>query len=505
MSADLRELWSSAGGNVPDHWEFKTIEELLEHSKSISVGVMYPGSNSEGGIPLIKVSDVKNGAIASQPEFCVSKAVDEEYKRTRLNGTELLITLVGNPGDCVVATNEMAGWNAARALAVLRLKNIELRAWLRYVLLSKPAKHLIEARLNTTVQKTLNLKDIRELGVPIPPKKERESITDVIDAIETKMLLNRQTNQTLEQIAQAIFKSWFVDFEPVKAKMAALEAGGSEDDALLAAMQAIAGSALFATDVADADAQTQLARLQTEHPEQYATLRATAELFPSAMQESELGEIPEGWEAKRVGKYLDTISKTYPLKKVKEVVFLNTGDIKEGRFLHANKSLTEGLPGQAKKSIKKHDILYSEIRPQNKRYAYVDFEADDYVVSTKLMVLRSSGEVDSRFLYFLLTQKDSIDYLQMMAESRSGTFPQITFDVLEKINFLGPVDNKLLNYFANFFLLPFMTNSFEIVQQNKNLEELRDTLLPKLLSGELSVSAAADQITQAEEAVNVQG
>ncbi len=96
-------------------------------------------------------------------------------------------------------------------------------------------------------------------------------------------------------MAQAISKAGLSISSRVKAKIAALEAGGSEDDALLAAMQAIAGSALFATDAADADAPTQLARLQTEHPEQYATLRATAELFPSAMQESELGEVPEGW------------------------------------------------------------------------------------------------------------------------------------------------------------------------------------------------------------------
>src|SRR5690554_7925424 len=85
-------------------------------------------------------------------------------------------------------------------------------------------------------------------------------------------------------MAQAIFKSWFVDFEPVKAKIAALEAGGSEEDALRAAMQAISGKG-----------EDELTRLQAEQPEQYAELRATAELFPSAMQDSELGEIPEGW------------------------------------------------------------------------------------------------------------------------------------------------------------------------------------------------------------------
>ena len=102
-------------------------------------------------------------------------------------------------------------------------------------------------------------------------------------------------------MAQAIFKSWFVDFEPVKAKIAALEAGGNEDDALLAAMQAISGRSLCDADASAAGGSpaaagaNQLARLQAEQPEQYAELSATAALFPAAMQESELGEVPEGW------------------------------------------------------------------------------------------------------------------------------------------------------------------------------------------------------------------
>src|SRR5690554_6354375 len=134
-----------------------------------------------------------------------------------------------------------------------------------------------------------------EISVPKSVEEQRR-IASVLSCLDDKIEANDTINQTLEQMAQAIFKSWFVDFDPVKAKIAALEAGGSEDDALLDAMQSIAGTALFPTDAADADAQTQPARLQAEHPEQYATLRATAELSPSAMQERDVGEIPEGWE-----------------------------------------------------------------------------------------------------------------------------------------------------------------------------------------------------------------
>jgi restriction endonuclease S subunit len=124
----------------------------------------------------------------------------------------------------------------------------------------------------------LDTKILQDLDVPVPPKAELLRLELFSKALDDKIILNQNINQTLEQMAQALFKSWFVDFEPVKAKMAVLEAGGSQEDATLAAMTAISGK--------DADA---LAVFEREHPEQYAELKATAELFPSAMQESELG------------------------------------------------------------------------------------------------------------------------------------------------------------------------------------------------------------------------
>src|SRR5690554_6423223 len=130
----------------------------------------------------------------------------------------------------------------------------------------------------------------RKLTIVLPPIEAQRVIANSLGYLDNKRRLNHQINQSLEQMALAIFKSWFVDFEPVKAKIAALEAGGSEEDALLAAMQAISGKD-----------EAQLPRLQAEQPEQYAELRATAELFPSAMQDSELGEIPEGWYLSTIG------------------------------------------------------------------------------------------------------------------------------------------------------------------------------------------------------------
>lgn len=123
MGSELRSQWESYGGKAPSHWEYTTLEDLLETNKSIAVGVMYPGQHTNDGVPLVKVSDVKNGRVTAQPDFLISAEKDYEYRRTKLIGNELLITLVGNPGDCVLVTEDMIGWNVARAIAALRLKD----------------------------------------------------------------------------------------------------------------------------------------------------------------------------------------------------------------------------------------------------------------------------------------------------------------------------------------------------------------------------------------------
>ena len=133
---------------------------------------------------------------------------------------------------------------------------------------------------------------------------------------------------------------------------------------------------------------------------------------------------------------LTSVSESFNYKDKTKVVFLNTGDILEGKFLHSNLSNVKTLPGQAKKSIKLNDILYSEIRPINKHFALVNFaETNNYVVSTKLMVLRNiSKSYDTKFIYQYLTSDKVIYDLQTMAESRSGTFPQITYEQLSTID-----------------------------------------------------------------------
>ena len=140
----------------------------------------------------------------------------------------------------------------------------------------------------------LNRNHVHPIEIFWPNRKIQDGIVEMLSSLDQKIHLNTQTNQTLEQIAQAIFKNWFVDFDPVKAKIAALEAGGTQEASELAAMCVISGKN-----------EVQLAQLKIQDADAYQQLAQTAALFPAAMQESELGEIPEGWGVSNVGECFD--------------------------------------------------------------------------------------------------------------------------------------------------------------------------------------------------------
>lgn len=181
---------------------------------------------------------------------------------------------------------------------------------------------------------------------------------------------------------------------------------------------------------------------------------------------------------------IESISITHKFPN-SHIVFLNTSDIYMGNVLVHEPIEVKTLPGQAKKTIRTEDILFSEIRPANGRWAYIDFEAENYVVSTKLMVLRSKGIINQSFVYFYLTNSEIVNWLQMLAESRSGTFPQITFDQIKDLVINIP-SKEILDFATNWCELTLnkiKSNHTQI----RTLTGLRDTLLQKLMSGEVRV------------------
>ncbi|HEL0714885.1 TPA: restriction endonuclease subunit S [Streptococcus equi subsp. zooepidemicus] len=180
----------------------------------------------------------------------------------------------------------------------------------------------------------------------------------------------------------------------------------------------------------------------------------------------------------KLGEVCDSISVTFDKTKQK-VVLVNTSDVFNGKVTNHALVDNKGLKGQFKKTFQKGDILYSEIRPKNKRFAFIDFNANDYVASTKLMVIRANKKVLPQYLYQVLKSEEVINQLQSLAESRSGTFPQITFSELAQIDARIPelAEQKEIADFLKLFDDKIELNN----KINHHLAELIDAQFAHLL------------------------
>ena len=154
-----------------------------------------------------------------------------------------------------------------------------------------------------------------------------------------------------------------------------------------------------------------------------------------------------------------TISETYKGND-SQVILVNTSDVFNGDVLNHTAVENKSLKGQFKKTFKKNDILYSEIRPANKRFAFIDFDdTSNYIASTKLMVIRANEDIVlPRFLFYILTNEELLNHLQYLAETRSGTFPQITFS-----SELGPIEVEVPS-----------------LEEQKKIVNLLDSILKKI-------------------------
>ena len=424
------------------------LEALLRDNKSIAVGVMYPGEHTPGGIPLIKVGDIKDGSIPVRPSYCISAETNQEYKRTQLTGDELLITLVGNPGECVVVKPEMVGWNPARAIAAIKLKDSELRTYLKAVLESSAGKHLIDSVLNTTVQKTLNLKDIRRLPIPMPDRAAIAAISQMSELFSNRITLLRETNATLEAIAQALFKSWFVDFDPVRAKMEGRTPEGMDE--------------------------------------------ATAALFPDGFETSELGEVPRGWRVMPVGDAVEAVGGATP--DTKNEAFWeppthcwtspkDLSGIAAPVLLDTERKISEQGLAKIGSGLLPHGTLLMSSRAP---IGYLALAQVPLAINQGYIAMLPGGLLPPLYMYFWCRQH--MDNIK--GRANGSTFMEISKKAFRPIPALVPC-NDLVTAFTETAVALFARLTGN-EQQAQTLSTLRDTLLPRLISGQLCLTEVAD-------------
>lgn len=440
------EIKPNSGIKLPEGWKYERLIECTADGQ-ISYGIVQPGQDQPIGIPVIRVNNFKDGRLDLGTIMKVAPEIVAKYQRTRLEGGEVLLTLVGSTGQSAVVSKELAGWNVARAVAVIKPKEGIGPEWINICLQTKEVQEFLDSRANTTVQKTINLKEVREIPIRIPPGNERKFIQRCLGSLDDKIELNRKMNVTLEEMAQALFQSWFVDFDPVIDK--ALAAGHAIPEPLAAK-----------------------ARRRAALGDRRKALPAeVAALFPDRFVETaEMGWVPEGWGIQKLSEVVD-------VKYGKDYKHLEEGNIpmygSGGIMKHVNAFLHQGESVLIPRKGSLNNLLYV-----NESF---------WTVDTMFFTIMKVKFFAKYFFEFIRR----FDFVSMNVGS---AVPSMTTQVLNQMDVLIP-NGGLLEAFDG-YLVAYNERTAANRNQIEALTSLRDTLLPKLISGELRLEGGGKYVRE---------
>ncbi|MEJ5207193.1 restriction endonuclease subunit S [Denitratimonas sp. CY0512] len=321
--------------------------------------------------------------------------------------------------------------------------------------------------------------DLAELQVPWVDLAIQIRVAAVLRHLDDKIDLNRRINQTLEAIAQSIFKSWFVDFDPVKAKITAIEQG---QDPLRAAMRVISGK----TDA-------ELDQMPREHHDQLA---ATAALFPDAMEDSVLGEIPKGWTPTPIRDVAEVVKgKSYSSKDLvdnDQAALVTLKSFERGGGFRMDGFKPYVGPYKPEQVVLAGDLIvaYTDVTQAAELIGKpaVVVGVDHFktlVASLDVGIIRPLNKRVSRQFLYGLFMTDAFQS-HTFAHTSGTTVLHLSKEGVPSYSFACP-DERLVSFFSETAEAMAMEKQ-RLIDQNRSLATLRDALLPKLLSGELSVA-----------------
>lgn len=481
MSFDIRQLEI----DLPEDWSTVSIKDIASVNSDTIRQKDQPAS-----IYYIDISSVSNGAF-DEPKFMNYKDAPSRAKRRLKNNDIIISTVRPNLRQHVLIEKVQSNWVASTGFAVVSA-NDSATAWYLYAVLTSDIfnEHLVRVA-DGGAYPAFNPKEIEDAIIPWPNSASLEIINATVKSFFNKIALNSQINQTLEAMAQALFKSWFVDFDPVKAKMTARTNGGDNEAVRHAAMTAISGKSA-----------EELATFRSANPEAYTELAATADLFPEALIESELGLIPEGWEVKKIEDVAERVAMGPFGSNIKVSTFVDEGvPIISGQHLHEimlvdneNNFITKEHAEKLKNSkVSRGDIIFTHagsigqvaIIPEHSAY-------EEYVISQRQFYLRIDSCFASKW-FILFFFKSHIGQHALLSNASQVGVPSIArpSSHLKSIEFISPA-LKIQTIYEN-TILQLMRTVGAKINVNKNLSQSRDTLLPKLLSGEIDLSSFGDQ------------
>lgn len=450
------------------------LKEIIEYQK----GAVFKSQDyQKQGVGIVRVSDFEGNSINLDNIYYISNEIADKNKKVRLKPYDVVITTVGaTAGNFIRVPIEADGYLLNQNTVRLRTKenNKWDQIYLFYALKYKNFQEFLLLGAQGSAQPSIVLDQILDAEIAYPDNR-RETAKKLF-SIDQKIHLNTQINQTLEQIAQALFKSWFVDFDPVRAKVQALSDGLSLEQAELAAMQAISGKT-----------PKELTALSQTEPDRYAELAETAKAFPCEMVEVDGVEVPKGWEYKPADELFDIgIGKTPPRKET-EWFSTNPDDMQWISIKDMGNSgvfITESSEFLTNQAVDKFNIRKI---PEN-----------TVLLSFKLTIGRVSittckTTTNEAIAHFKITDKSFLttEYLYLFFQqfdfnslgSTSSIATAVNSKTIKGIEILIPNEElikafqmKISNIFAQIK---------NLTMENKNLVETRDLLLPKLLNGEI--------------------
>lgn len=285
-------------------------------------------------------------------------------------------------------------------------------------------RRVLSNQANGSVFMNLKTDIVKSFPISVPTIEEQTKIVSLLENLDSKIECNQNICRNLEAQAQALFKHWFVDFAPFK---------------------------------------------------------------DGRFVESELGMIPEGWRVGTLGEICTTNKRTYNGQFCNKIKYLDTGSITENVISEIQEldPNVDKIPSRARRSITECDIVFSTVRPNQKHYGFLMNPPSDLIASTGFCVITACWTGYSFFIYEFIKQKRIIQKLQAIAEQSVSTYPSIKATDIEKLQLVIPPINTCIEPIE---ALCSMYQKMDLLsKESSRLSSLRDTLLPKLMSGEIKL------------------
>ena len=424
--------------------EWSTLSLREAHVTLIDCDHRTPPASAEG-FPYVAIPQLSNGHI----DLSAARRISPDHfadwtRKARPTANDVVLSRRCNPGETAFVPSGLE-FALGQNLVLLRADGEKVYPpFLRWLVRGPEWWAQISKFLNAgAVFDSLKCADVPNFELPVPPLPTQRAIAAVLGALDDKIELNRRMNETLEGMARALFKSWFVDFDPVRAKSEGRQPWGMDAE--------------------------------------------TAALFPNEFQESELGPIPQGWRVAAIADVADVNSRSVSGAAVfDEIEYVDIASVTEGKLEGSTRVRWDEAPSRARRLVSDGDTIWSTVRPNRRSYLFISDPPNNMVVSTGFCVL-SPEKVGAVFLHEWVTRPEFVDYL--VANADGSAYPAVRADRFAEAPILNAGRSIVLAF--EHLARPLFRKSAANARESTTLAELRDTLLPKLLSGEVRVRDAA--------------